>query len=142
MLRADAGFEATRVITFELPLPSSKYSDTGRMAQVYQQVLSRVQAIAGVQSAGFNSVVPLGGAPDGTMIRIPEHPATSEHAQPPFANYSFVSPGYFTALGTTLMRGRDIADQDTLDAMRVAVINNAMAKKYWPGKIRSANRWA
>ncbi len=133
MLRADAGFDATRVITFELPLPGLKYSDTGRMAQVYQQVLARVQAVAGVQSAGLASVVPLGGALDGSMIRIPERPTTS-NADQMFANYSFASPNYFAALGTPLLRGRDFSDQDTLSSVPVTIINSAMARKYWPGK--------
>ena len=133
MLRADSGFDTTRVITFELPLPSSKYSDTARMAYIYGEVLSRIRAVAGVQSAGLASVVPLGGAPDETMIRIPERPATKDGDQL-FANYSFASPAYFSALGTSFLRGRDFGDQDTLSAMPVTIINNAMAWKYWPGQ--------
>ena len=75
MLRSDAGFDATRVVTFELPLPAPKYADTDRMAKLYQQVLLRLQSLPGFQSAGLASVVPMGGAPDGTVIRMPEHPA-------------------------------------------------------------------
>jgi predicted permease len=50
----------------------------------------------------------------------------------PYAAYTMISPGYFSAVGTPLLRGRDFRDSDTPDAPPVAVINNAMARKYWP----------
>lgn len=133
MLRSDAGFDATRVITFELPLPSTKYSDTDRMAQVYKEILDHLQSIPGVRSAGIASVVPMGGAPDGTGIRIPEHPRLRD-SEAPYANYSFISAGYFSSIGAQLLRGRDVTDADTLQGMPVTIINATMAKKYFPGE--------
>jgi predicted permease len=133
MLHSNPGFDATRVLTFELPLPSSKYSDTDRMAQVYKEILLRLQSIPGVQSAGISSVVPMGGAPDGTVIRIPGRPALhdSDH---PYASYSFISPGYFASIGAQLLRGRDVTDADRLQGMPVTIINGTMAKQYFPGE--------
>lgn len=133
MLRSNAGFDAASVVTFELPLPTPKYADTTRMAQAYQQVLLQVRSVAAVRSAGFASVVPMGGALDGTVIRLPDHP-TTDTSERPFANYSFVSPGYFATIGTPLLRGRDISDADTLSSLPVTVITSAMAKKYFPGE--------
>ena len=133
MLRSDAGFDAAHVVTFELPLPTSKYADTGRMAQVYRQVQQRLQSVPGVQSAGLASVVPMGGAPDGGSLRLPEYPATNS-SERPFANYSFASPSYFATIGTPLLRGRDFSDADTLNSVHVAIINSSMAKKYFRGE--------
>src|SRR5277367_4185953 len=133
MVNANSGFDATHVVSFEVPLPTTEYTDTGRMAQLYQQVAQRLQSIAGVQSVGFATVVPLAGPSDATEIRIPEHPAT-DPAQSPKANYLFVSPGYFATIGAPLQRGRDITEGDILTAMPVTIINSAMAKKYWPGE--------
>jgi putative ABC transport system permease protein len=133
MLGSDAGFDATRVVTFELPLPTPKYADTTRMAQLYQQVLLRLQSVPGVRSAGLASVVPMGGAPDGTLIRMPEHPAKDPSEQP-YANYSFASPGYFATIGTPLLRGRDFSDADTLNSVPVTIITSSMAKKYFHGE--------
>jgi predicted permease len=133
MLRSDAGFDAARVVTFELPLPTPKYADTGRMAQLYQQVLLRLQSVPGIQSAGLTSVVPMGGVPDGTVIRMPEHPATNRSEQP-YANYSFASPGYFATIGTPLLRGRDFTDADTLSSVPVTIITSSMAKRYFHGE--------
>jgi putative ABC transport system permease protein len=133
MQRADAGFDVARVVTFELPLPTPKYADTGRMAQLYQQVLLRLQSVPGTQSVGMASVVPMGGGPDGTVIRMPEHPTTNRSEQP-YANYSFASPGYFTTIGTPLLRGRDFSDADTLNSVPVIIITSSMAKKYFHGE--------
>ena len=133
MLRLNNGWDATRVVTFELPLPAPKYVDTDRMAQIYQQVLLRLQSVPAVHSAGLVSVVPMGGAPDGTVIRIPEHPAKNRSDQP-FANYSFASPGYFATIGTPLLRGRDFSDADTLKSVPVTIITSSMAKKYFYGE--------
>lgn len=133
MLRSNPGFDATRVVIFELPLPIPKYADTARMAQLYQQVLSRLQSVPGVESAGFTSVVPMGGSPDGTVIRIPGHP-TANSSEKPYASYTFVSQGYFSTVGTPLLRGRDISDADTLGSAPVTIINSAMANKYFPGE--------
>ena len=133
MLAADPGFNPTHVLTFQLALPNSKYTDTDRMAELYQKVLRALEAVPGVQSAGIVSEVPMGGSTDSTVIRVPDHPRVDgkEH---PYVNYSFASPGYFSALGTPLLRGRDFLDTDTLGSAHVTVINNAMAKKYWPGQ--------
>lgn len=133
MLAADPGFNPTRVLTFQLALPNSKYTDTDRMAELYQKVLRALEAVPGVQSAGIVSEVPMGGSTDSTVIRVPDHPRIDgkEH---PYVNYSFASPGYFSALGTPLLRGRDFLDTDTLASSHVTIINNAMAKKYWPGQ--------
>ena len=133
MLRANAGFDVAKVVTFELPLPAMKYPDTERMAQLYQQVLLRLQSVPAVRSVGFASVVPMGGAADGTVIRIPEHPAANRSEQP-YSNYSFISPGYFTAIGAPLLRGRDFSDADTLTSPHVTIINRVMANRYFPGE--------
>ncbi|MGA8553689.1 MAG: ABC transporter permease, partial [Candidatus Acidiferrales bacterium] len=134
IVRTNAGFDRTHVVTFQLPLPSSKYTDTGQMAQLYQRVQQRLQATAGVQSVGFASVVAMGGPTDSTDIRIPGIPPPQPGSPTLFVNYLFVSPNYFATIGTPLYRGRDIADGDTLTTMPVTIINSAMARKYWPGE--------
>jgi putative ABC transport system permease protein len=120
------------VLTFELSLPGSKYSDPGRIAALYHAALQRFQSIPGVQSAGVVETVPMDGAADSSAIRIPEHPAPS--GKEPIANYSIASPGYFSAIGTPILRGRDFLETDTAQSTPVTLINNAMAKKFWPGQ--------
>lgn len=134
MLHTSAGFDATHVVTFELPLPTSaRYTETSRMAQAYGDVLERLKAIPDVQAVGFASVAPMGGETDSTIIRIPGRPHTGQ-ADLPGANYQFASPGFFRAMGTQLQEGRDIAASDSLTTQPVTVINRAMAEAYWPGQ--------
>jgi putative ABC transport system permease protein len=129
MLHADAGFDASRVVTFELPVPSAKYGDIPRLVGLYKRVLEQLQRVPGVRSAGFASLVPMGGSSDAAMIRIQEHPGAHDAA-----NFALVSPGYFRTIGAPLLRGRDITDADDLSTLPVTVINSEMARKYWPGE--------
>jgi len=133
MLEADAGFNPARVLTFQLSLPNAKYKDTDRMAELYQKALRALQSLPGVQAAGLVSEVPMGGSTDSSVIRVPDRPRANDKDHP-YANYSFASPGYFSAIGTPLLRGRDFLETDTAGSMLVTIINSAMAQKYWPGQ--------
>jgi putative ABC transport system permease protein len=131
LLSVDPGFNPARVLTFELSLPATKYADTDHIVALYRNALDRLRLVPGVESAGLVRTVPMGGAADSTGIRIPGH-APGNYTAGPFAEYTIVSPGYFSAVGTPLLRGRDFLDEDTPDSMQVTIISNAMAKKFWP----------
>jgi putative ABC transport system permease protein len=133
MLRSDAGFRAEHVVTFELTLPPSRYPDVDAMTRAYDRALAAIRATPGVASAGLVSAVPMGGAPDSTVIRIAGRAAATAGEEQPFANYSFASPEYFAALGGRMRRGRAFLDTDRAASAPVAIINEAMAAKYWPG---------
>ena len=133
LLAVDAGFNAEHVLSFELSLPETKYNDHDRILQLYQRTLQRLREIPGVQAAGIGETVPMSGAGEATGIRIPGRPPTQSN-QAPFAGYTMVSAGYFEAVGTPILRGRGIRENDTADSMPVAVISATMAKKFWPGE--------
>jgi predicted permease len=130
LLGADGGFNAERVLTFQLPLPSLKYADQNRIVTLFGNVLERLRAIPGVRSAGIGETVPLGGEGESTVIRMPDHPAPSLKEMP-FANFTVISPGYFSTIGTPLLRGRDFQETDTSDSVPVAIVNATMEKKFW-----------
>jgi putative ABC transport system permease protein len=133
MLRADGGFNAERVLTFQLSLPALQYADETRIVALYRNALERLRAIPGVQSAGIGETVPMGGEGESTGIRLPDHPAASQK-ELPFANYTIISPGFLSSVGTPLLRGRDFSESDTADSLPVAIVNRAMERKYWPGR--------
>jgi len=133
MLAAGGGFNPTRVLTFQLTLPSGKYPEVEQMAEVYGKALRAVREAPGVEEAGLASEVPMGGPTDGTAIRIPEHPVTDVNAAP-YADYSFASPGYLGTIGAVILRGRDFTDADDRNSEPVAIINEAMAKRYFAGE--------
>jgi predicted permease len=131
ILGANGGFNAEQVLTFQLPLPALKYAEQGHIVALFQNVLERVRALPGVQSAGIGETVPMGGEGESTVIRFPNRPAASQKDMP-FANFTVISPGYFSAIGTPLLRGRDFLETDTAPSMPVVIVNEAMEKRYWP----------
>lgn len=133
LLNVDGGFRAEHVLTFELSLPATRYPDRHRIAQFYEQALPRLRAVAGVESAAITEAVPMGDAPEATVIHVSDHPPVTGRAQP-MVNYTIVSPDLFRTLGTPLLRGRDLADSDNDDAAGATVINHAMAQEYWPNE--------
>jgi predicted permease len=116
-----------------LPLPASKYVDQNHIVAFYQSALSRLRSIPGVESAGIGETVPMGGEGESTVIRMPDHPVGSQREMP-FANYTVISPGYLSSIGTPVLRGRDFLESDTADSTPVALVNVAMEKKYWPSQ--------
>jgi predicted permease len=133
MLSVDPGFNPTRVLTFEVTLPATKYADTNHVVALYHEALERLRNVPGVESAGLVRTVPMGGAADSTGIRIPGR-TRADFKDSPYAEYTIVSPGYFAAVGTPLLRGRDLLESDNGDSQPVTIISNAMAKKYWPNQ--------
>lgn len=133
LLRVDPGFRPSHVLTFELSLPAAKYPDQLRIVAVYQEALRKLRSLPGVQASGMTEMVPMGGATEATAIRTPEHPRTP--GSPILSsNYTMVTPGYFSAVGTPLLRGREFTESDTTDSMPVTIINSTMARKFWPGQ--------
>jgi predicted permease len=133
LLRVDAGFDPTRVLTFEVALPATKYQDVDRAVALYRNLLQQLNALSGVEHVGVVAAVPMDGSTESTMIRIPDHPPANNNERP-FSSYTVASPGYFSAVGTPLLQGRDFAETDTVNSVPVAVINRAMANKFWSGE--------
>jgi len=121
------------VLTFELSLPNTRYLDRETIARFYEKALPQLRSIAGVEFAGITESVPLGGATEAGVARIVGRPL-SKGERPPIVDYTIVSPGLFSALGTPLLEGRDLLDSDVLSAQPVTVINRAMARRYWPNE--------
>jgi putative ABC transport system permease protein len=131
LLSVDAGFRAEHTLATELSLPALKYPDQEHIVNLYQRALRSLQAQPGIESAAIVETVPLGGATESTGIRIPGKLPTSK-AQGRYANYTIASPGFFATVGAPILRGRDFLESDTATSMPVTIINDAMAKKFWP----------
>ena len=131
--KVEPGFSASHVITFELSLPSSQYLDNNQIVGFYKNVLQKIRSLPGVESAAIVEAVPMGGAPETTVVRILGRPVANDKEQP-FASYTIVSPGYFSTMGTSLLRGRDFLETDVKGAVPVTIISNAMAKQLWPNE--------
>ena len=126
------GFRPDHVLTMQLSLPPTQYSGL-RISQFYRQMLERVRMLPGVQSAGVCRILPLTGSDLSLNFRI-EGQATQAVADQPRAKFRAASPGYFQALGIPLIRGRLLDPTDSADTPKVVVINQAAARRYWPGE--------
>lgn len=130
--RADLGFNPGRVTNFTLDSNQIGYPDE-RGQKFFQQLLERVRVLPGVESASLAAAVPMGDTEVGGAIDVPGFETVK--GQPhPSALYNAVSTGYLATMQIPLLRGRDLAESDSASAPRVALINQAMAEKYWPGK--------
>jgi putative ABC transport system permease protein len=128
----DPGFRADHVLTMRLIVPDTKYNDFAKRTDFFQRVLERVKALPDVNTAGFTSALPLTWS-GGTNTFTPEAMAL-QHGVTYDANDRVVTPGYFKAMRIPLRRGRMLNDADGKDAPFVAMINETMARKFWPNQ--------
>ena len=129
----DPGFRADRVLVMRTPLPRQKYEAFAPRVAFYDQVLAKVETIPGVVSAGYTTWVPLtnyGGATGITIEGKPE-PAPGSILIP---NTRIISLDYMKTLQMKLVEGRAIEARDGAGTLPVALINQTMARNYWPGE--------
>ena len=127
------GFDSRGVLTAQIDLPEARYSGGARQSAFWRDALERVAALPGVRAAGIVSGLPLTGPHNSMVITIEGRPPL-EPSQMPFAFYKVASPDYFRALGVPLVRGRLFTERDVPGAPRVMLINDTMARRYWPGE--------
>jgi predicted permease len=120
------------LLTVRLELPRGKYGGEGRRAQFAQTLLEKLAVVPGVEGAGITSQLPFQGWPQ-LIMRVQGRPSPRQ-SDAPTTGFSGVSPGYFRTLNITLLRGRHFTDADRADAPRVCVVNEAFARKHFPGE--------
>ena len=133
LLRVDPGFTATSVLTFDLNLAESRYGDPHRTAAFYDALLTRVRQLPGASAAGAVEYMPLTGTEATTVAFAADRPLPAR-GQEQRVDYASATPGYFPAMGVPVRGGRTFTDADRADAPRVAVINETLAPRLWPGE--------
>jgi predicted permease len=128
----DPGFRPENVLTLRVDLPGERYPRE-RRAAFFDQVLDGLRGQAGVVSVGAVSELPMGGTENIEAV-FPEGRPEPEPDKIPIADCRFTTPGYFETLGIPLRRGRSFAASDTKDTTKVAVVDEEMARRYWPAE--------
>ena len=126
--QVDRGFDARNVLTLNLTL--SRYSTTEQQVAFLKDALERVAQTPGARAAGLTSTLPLRGGPS-TEFVIEGRPPL-EVGDEPSADIRIIDPNYFHAMGILIQAGRPFAETDSTDAPRVMVINENMARRFWP----------
>ncbi|HEV7675276.1 MAG TPA: ABC transporter permease [Candidatus Angelobacter sp.] len=130
--QADVGFDPSHVSNLTMDPHQVGYTDAKGQA-FYRELLERARALPGVESASLAAWIPMGDTEFGGPIDV--NGIEPIKGQPhPSAHYNAVSPGYFHTMGIPIEQGRDLLESDSTSSPHVALINRAMAEKYWPGQ--------
>jgi putative ABC transport system permease protein len=134
VLQVDPGFVPERVLTMDLSLTDSRYPTPQQQSVFFSDVLRRVETLPGVRSAALADSLPL--SPYQTFLMMPlnrllPRAAVSSSTRVMISRLT-VSPGYFYTLGIPVLKGRTFTDHDDEQALKVAVVNEALARHLWP----------
>ena len=130
LVQQDPGFKPARAVTAKVELPYS-YSEWGRIVDFYDRLLTSVRAEPGVIVAGASNFLPLDAAWRGPFfIQGRPRPRSGDESQ---AQHQTIDDDYFRALGVPLVKGRFFEARDTAAAPGVVIVNDALARRQWPG---------
>ena len=132
LLHVELGLQPDHLVTMDVAAPRSGYGTDAQAIALARQIVARVESLPGVISVGISANgVPLSGNGNTTWFRVLGRPWNGEHNEVPERD---VSAGYFTTLGAKLVRGRYFDEAEDASKPRVAIINQAFAKQYFPGE--------
>jgi putative ABC transport system permease protein len=132
LLNVDKGFEESNVLTAAVAAPSGGFADAERWRRFYADVETRARALPGVRSASLQLLLPLSERSWELRIHPEGVPPTRETGQSVL--YNIVTPSYFETFGVPLVRGREFGEGDREGASLVAIIDETMARQFWPGQ--------
>jgi predicted permease len=130
----DRGLDTEKLLTVELTLPASKYPDPETRLSFFEELVSRVRALPGVESVTSLPLNPGSGPAGISGVFVFEGQSEEEARDNPWTNAEMVSPSYFSVLGIPILRGRAFDDTDRLDSERVGIVSAEVAETYWPGQ--------
>lgn len=127
----DPGYVAGNLLTMQLALPPSGANNQQLRPGLFDEVVRNIESVPGVSSAALTLTLPATGFA-GTPVHVVGR-APLQLNERPIAVLQAVTPGYFRTMGIALKRGRDFSSTDSITAPLVAVINETMARRFWPG---------
>jgi putative ABC transport system permease protein len=129
--RVNPVIAADHVLTAQINLPESRYREAAQASAFYRELISRLEGLPGVQAASVSTVRPLNGTGGSDPFAIEGRPLDPNNLNS--AGWQIVGANYFRTLGIPLVQGRDFTAHDTEEESPiVAVINEAMARRFWP----------
>ncbi len=127
------GFDPNNVLTARLTVPGAKFSSPAAQISFYDQVLGRVRATPGVESAGLIDSLPMDDGGSHQPVAVEGQPVVPMADQPE-VDVRLISPGYLRAMRVPVLRGRDMNDADVAGRPPVVFISESMAKRFWPNE--------
>ncbi len=141
LMQVDLGFSPERVVALQVFVYGDKYPSNRERFQFFEEALQRLSALPGVEAAGAASYLPFVEAQIEmkTRLAVEGWPAP-QAGEEPLANVTIATPGYFRTMGIPLLRGRLFEELDNLDSARVVLINETLARRYWPNQDPTGRR--
>jgi putative ABC transport system permease protein len=130
MMNVDMGFDATNVITMNVPIASTAFPDPARLTGYLREIVAQVDGVPGVRETAVTSALPMRGWGNGMPFLIAGS-AAIDRANRKAAGFKQVGVSYFHTLGMKLLKGRAFSDRDVKGAPPVMVINGTMASRYF-----------
>jgi putative ABC transport system permease protein len=130
LISVDPGFSPEHVLTMHIWTSPSRYHDNLKRSQYVDHILDEIRNTPGVQSAGSTHFLPLTEKISGSCFSPADQPALSP-AESPSAQFLIISSGYFQAMGTPLLSGRDFKDRDSFNSQPVAIVNRAFVERFY-----------
>jgi len=131
LLHVQLGFDPNRLATLQVMAPDMSYKDNGQIVSLHQEIARRISILPGVQSVGLTSMLPVQCNCSIDSIQIEGKPSRDEHND---VDERHVSPEYLRALKARLLRGRLFSEADNASTPGVAVINETLARQFFPGE--------
>lgn len=131
--RVDTGLHGADLTFVPVALPNARYNDAPKIAAFQRQALANLRAAPGVQSADLTSFIIINRLHSSAVFTLEHRPWGPQEARPELT-IDHVSPGYFATMGIPLVEGRAFADTDTAESTKVVLINEMVARAFWPGR--------
>jgi putative ABC transport system permease protein len=132
LVGVNPGFNTQNLLSLEYRLPRNKYSEKSLQWNFHRQVVERAAALPGVRSAAEVTGLPISGNGEDTTIIFPDRPALPP-GEAPRAQSNVCDVHFFRTMGIPLLQGREFTDEDTAGSPSVIIVNQMMARTYWPG---------
>jgi putative ABC transport system permease protein len=132
--KVNPGFDTNNVLSFRIGLPDSRYPQSQQKIDFYKQLASRIESLPGVKSVGYVNALPFSGQGGDVGFAIEGEPINAAQPFPYDADYRTISQGYFNAMGIEFLEGRDFEERDDLQSNPVVIINETLAKRFFPNQ--------
>jgi len=126
----DPGFQSKGLITAQITIPEYEFRQG---TATYRRIIEQIQTLPGVEAVGATTFLPL--ATKDYELKLHIQGQSFPAGQEPVAALQLVTPGFFGAMHTPLLAGRSFTERDTRDAPRVVIVNEAMARRFWPNDV-------
>jgi len=141
LLNVSPGYDAQHVLSMRLTVAGAQYPQNQNVTAFYKQLQDRVSTIPGVQSAAIINQLPSAAEKTEASFEIEGRPfVTDIDREDGIADYRMISPNYFKTMGIPLLRGRPFTDQEGREAPAAAIINDKLARRFFPGEDPTTKR--